>query len=187
MKMLLLLCLLLSLTLPGGAFCTTSAEDDNKVHKVEVVNLPTSTTVTGSVSVNGRLSHSSMERFEKMVIPVIARNDPVNMRRIGTVATDGFTSLIVSFQGQTLNKYTLSPGTIGVVLVPDETPILDAFRDNNLLLFSFEARSEFDKKAFPYFASKSEKFTVSFPQYKIYMYNSTNASVEANLYIYLTN
>lgn len=179
--------LLLLLPLWAPAPVGAVEDDDDKIRKVEVVNLPSTQSISGSVSVNGRLSHSKMERYQGVIAPVLSRNDPRNLQRLGVLEVDGFTSIIVSLQGESRNNYQFSPGSAGVLLIPEEATILEAFLDKRQPLFAFEVESTFSQANFPYFASKSEKFTVAFPRYGIYLYNSSSSSVEANLYIYLTN
>ncbi len=39
----------------------------------------------------------------------------------------------------------------------------------------------------PYFASGQPRYTVAFPRYRVLMYNTTDKTVSASLFAYMTN
>jgi len=76
---------------------------------------------------------------------------------------------------------------VGVMLIPDEEPIVRALREDGRLQFPLEATAQVTPGESSFFASDPAARRVAFPRYRIYLYNSSNKSVEANLYLYLTN
>lgn len=171
----------------SGVVASSAREDSgNGIQQVEVTNFPSAQEVRGQVSVTGRLSHSAMDRRESLVVPPANRNDTTDMLQLSPIVTDGFTSLIISLQGESKSS-TFTPGTVGIILVPDEAPIMRAFTEDQKILFPFEAKSTLAQAVFPYFTSSSEKLTIGFPRYRVFAYNTTGTTVELNVYIYLTH
>jgi len=186
MRILILALLSILLFLPVITSSSTRDDYSNGVQRVEVTNFPQEQTITGNVSVSGRLSHSAMERREGIVVPPVPRNDTTGMLQLSPLETDGFTSLIVSLQGE-LKSSSFAPGTVGVILVPDEAPIMQAFSDYQMILFPFETKGEANPTTFPYFTSNSEKLAIGFPRYRAFIYNTTGTTAELNVYVYLTH
>ena len=170
------------------AFSAVAAPKDDKqeIQKVRVVNLPDKQNIDGSVAVKGLIKHSFLDRRLKIIIPPVARNETSLLIEVDPLITDGFTSVILSFQGEVKNK-TFSPGTVGAMLIPDEKPVISALKQDKEILFPLEVSSEVAPGPQRYFTSEYTKQIVGFPKYRIYLYNSTNNSVEMNLYMYLTN
>ena len=53
--------------------------------------------------------------------------------------------------------------------------------------FAFELTVSGVSGASPYFASSGNRFSVGFPRYRTYFYNTSDKTVTVNLYAYLTN
>ncbi len=170
------------------AIPVSAIEGDSQetTQNVRVVNLPETQNIDGSVEVNGLIKHSFLDRREKIIIPPAQRSDTNNLTEAGVVEADGFTSVVLSILGE-VKSTTFSPGTIGAILVPDEKPIIHAFTQDQSILFPLEVKTDIAPETFRYFSSEPTKQMVGFPRYKIYFYNSTNKSVEVNLYMYLIN
>lgn len=167
--------------------CAVFADGSQKaVQDVRVVNLPESQNINGSVEIKGLIRHSFLDRREKIIIPPAQRSDTNDFTEAGVVQADGFTSVILSILGE-VKSTSFTPGTIGAVLVPDEKPIIQAFIQDQTILFPLEVKTDISPEILRYFNSDPTKQTISFPRYRVYFYNSTNKSVEASLYLYLTN
>lgn len=174
------------LAVPILTVSSTGDDYSNTIQRVEVTNFPKEQEVRGNVSVTGRLSHSEIVRRQGIIVPPVKRSDTTNLLQGGSIETDGFTSLIVSLQGE-LQSSSFVPGTIGVILIPDEAPVMRAFTDDQKILFPFETTGEAEPATFPYFTSKSEQLTIGFPSYRVFIYNTTGTTAELNLYVYLTH
>lgn len=162
-------------------------QDDSrvKIQNVRVINLPKTQKIDGTIEIKG-FKHSFLDRREKIIIPPVQRSNTNNLTDVGVVQADGFTSVILSLQGEVQSK-SFTPGTVGAILIPNEKPIISAFTQDQAILFPLEVKTDVVPGLFRYFSSKPTKQMVGFPQYRIFLYNSTDKSVEVNLYIYLIN
>ena len=79
------------------------------------------------------------------------------------------------------------PGDVGAILLPDEDAVLRAFNEDGKFQFTQEIQASAVSGLSPWFASGQEKFTIGFPRYRIFFYNTTDRTVGVNLYVYLTN
>jgi len=182
-RRLILVALLISIAVAGFAFQEDSKE---KTQNVRVVNLPKTQNIDGSVEIKGLIRHSFLDRHERIIIPPVQRNETNSLTEVGVVRTDGFTSAVLSLQGE-VKSSSFTPGTVGAILIPDEKPIIQAFTQDQAILFPLEVKTAIKPEDQLYFSSEPTKQMVGFPRYRIFLYNSTNKSVETNLYIYLIN
>ncbi len=150
---------------------------------VHVDNFPDVLEVRGSVSVEGTTKSIAKEH---VVVPMADRGDLSEMIYAGTIETDGFTSVLISMEGE-MRSDVISPGSIGVLLVPDEAPIIGALRDARRVQFPIECAVRTKKGASSYFAAEQVRRPIAFPRYRMYLYNTTNKSADANVYLYLSN
>lgn len=153
---------------------------------VHVENWPETHRVKGSVSVDGPMSHTKFFRKESIVVPPSRRAEPSEMAHAGTIDSDGFTAITLSLQGE-VKGGSAGAGTIGVLLVPDEEPILRAFREARRLQFVIECQSNQKNGDSIFFNADQVHQRLTFPRYKVYLYNTMNRTVEANLFMNLTN
>lgn len=182
MYRLLLILLSLAIAIPF----TASADDRKpKVQNVRVINLPETQKIDGTIEIKG-FRNSFLDRREKIIISPVNRSNTTNLADLGVVQAEGFTSLILSLQGEVQGK-SFTSGTVGAVLIPDEKPIIRAFTQDQAILFPLEVKTDVTPGANRYFSSKPTKQMIGFPRYRVFLYNSTDMSVEANLYIYLIN
>jgi hypothetical protein len=160
---------LVSLLLAGATLGMAQMMSD-----VRVVNTP-------SVTVPAPIPHSRMERF---------LNQPISSETgscaqwvlVGTVDTSGYTRLMLSLAGEVLGSGL--KGTVGAALVPGEAFVQKAM-EKRIVPFSLRAEaSEIDESGI--FATEPFSLPVSFPSYWVYMYNTGERPVKANLYVYLT-
>ncbi len=153
---------------------------------VNVKNFPETQQIKGSVSVDGTMSHSKYFKKEGLVVPTSRRNEPRELSFAGTVETEGFTSISVSLQGE-IRSDSFVPGIIGVLLIPDEEPILRSLREAKRIQFPIESVARLKSGDPTFFDSEQVQQRIAFPRYRIYLYNTLNRSVEANVYLYLSN
>ena len=78
-------------------------------------------------------------------------------------------------------------GNVGVLLVPDEEPVLRALRDGRRVEFALETSAQILKGSSPYFDGGPVTLPLAFPRYRVFLYNTMSRGVEANVYMYMTN
>ncbi len=161
-------------TLSAAALLLTLAPGDTlrsqeEIQKVFVTNFPQTQQVAGTVSIDG-----------------VGPKETTRLIQAGTLATDGFTAVVVGLSGQTRAR-TVHPGTVGVLLIPDEEPVTRAFEEEGLMQFPIEIKTPPVTGASLSFASAQERFTLGFPRYRVFLYNTTDKTATVNVYAYLTN
>lgn len=153
---------------------------------VRVKNFPETQRVTGTVAVDGPTSHGRSAKYEGLVVPTSRPSEIGEVVYAGTVDTDGFTGVTLSLQGEVKSSNFIA-GSVGAMLVPDEEPLLRVFRDAKRVEFAIEATVPLKPGATEYFSAQQPQQRVAFPRYRVYLYNTLNRTVEANVYLYLSN
>ena len=153
---------------------------------VSIDNWPLTYNVQGGVKANGFIKHAQLEKREGIIVTTSRRTELAELVSAGTLDCDGFTSVALSFQGEVKSE---SPdvGTVGVLLVPDEEPVLRALRDGRQVELALETSTQILKGASPYFDGGSVTLPLAFPRYRVFLYNTMTRGVEANVYMYMTN
>lgn len=153
---------------------------------VHVDNWPDTHQVRGSVAVDGPVSHTKFTKKEAIVVPPSRRAEPSEMAHAGWVESDGFTAITLSLQGE-VKGGSAGTGAVGVLLIPDEEPIVRAFREARRLQFSLECAANLKAGDPVYFSAEQVQQRLTFPRYKVFLYNTTGKTVEANLFMTYTN
>jgi hypothetical protein len=153
---------------------------------VVVTNFPDVQRIDGAVSIDGPLVSGSMQRIEEVVVSPVSRGSATRMDPQGGVTTDGYKSLVVSLVGEVKGSVNRE-GTLGVVLVPDDTVINRALRQDSVVLFPIEITTEIPVGANAWIHAESEIKEIAFPNYQVYLYNTSDKSIAATVYVYLTN
>lgn len=164
---------LAALVLPPG-ICSAEPTE------VRVNNFPNTQRVNGAVSLEGTAKAVKQEGI--LLLPS-RRNELSELFHAGKVETDGYTSVAIHVQGE-MKSDAFSSGTIGVILIPDEKPILRALKEVKQLQFPIETACSVKSGDSEYFSCESNQ-SIGFAQYRIYLYNTTNKSAEVNAYLYL--
>jgi hypothetical protein len=170
----------LLLLAPAGA-----ARPEDEVQKVLVTNFPPTQQIAGAVSVEGLVKHAAMQRLKEIVVAPVGPKETTRLIQAGTIAADGFTGMVLSLDGQTRGK-ALRPGAVGGILIPDEESVIRAFEEEGLIRFRIEIAAASVTGASVHFASSSERFTVAFPRYRVFLYNTTDKTASVNLFAYMT-
>ena len=76
---------------------------------------------------------------------------------------------------------------VGIVFLPDEAAVKQAFSDGSVIEFPLEATVQVVPSKSGYFSSQPVRLPVAFPRYKPYVYNTASTGVQTNVYMYLTN
>lgn len=154
--------------------------------EVFVRNWPESFKVKGPVEVTGGpLRRALLVEKTELVVPPVSRADMGRWFDAGTIVTDGFPAVVLSLAGQQRGQQT-RVGTVGAVLVPDVELVQQAFDEARLPLFSLEVSVDGVGPTTAYFAAEQRRFLLGFPRYRVLLYNTTDKTVTANLYAYLT-
>lgn len=168
------------------ALSETGRAVTGEVQEVFVRNFPEIQEVKGRVGVDGPIVHSAFERRENLIVTPARRNEVTSLTPAGVVETAGFTSAVLSLEGEVRDNL-FNAGAVGAVLVPDEGPVLDTFREDGRIEFPLEVVANVDPQKGSRFSSEPTIRPIAFPRYKVFLYNASNKSVEANLYVYLAN
>lgn len=167
------------------AMASAKPESD-EIPRVLVTNFPQTQEVTGRVSVKGTVRHASFEQFKGIVVPPV---DPEDTRRLidgGVLETEGFTSVVLSLNAATGGRM-FQPGSVGVILTPEEETIEGVLEEEGQHQFALRAEMALEPDSSRSFASDPTRLMVAFPRYRVHFYNSTDKNVKANLFAYLTN
>jgi hypothetical protein len=154
--------------------------------RVIVTNFPETQAITGSVSVPEPIPQSELVRRIDVIVPSVAREETTQLTEVGVLQADGFTHVVIGLRGEvqgTLGR----DGAVGVVLVPEEEPVLRALREEGRFEFAREVRAEVTRDQRGFFASQQRRFLLGFSRYRIFLWNTADRSVSADVYLYLTN
>ncbi len=154
--------------------------------EVVVANFPEVQRVAGSVSVAGPVPHSSLVRKLGVVVPPVERSATTGLVEAGTVDAAGFTHAVLGLRGEVQGNL-LREGVVGAVLVPDEEPVVKSLLEQGRYEFPVEVRAKVLKDARGYFSSDQPRQVLGFPRYRVFLYNSSDRAVNADLYVYLTD
>ncbi len=139
--------------------------------EVKVVGVP-------DVSVPKPIPHSELVVFRDIAVSSTRGNGTGKMTFAGTVIADGYTSVMLSLAVEPVGS-----GSVTAYLVPTEK-FVSAACDAGPMLFSLAAAvtfSEDDKVA----GSMSFQHQLAFPQYAVYLANTSDRPVKAQFFVYL--
>ncbi len=153
---------------------------------VVVTNFPDVQRIDGAVSIQGPLVSGSLQRIDEVVVSPVGRASATRMDPRGDVTTDGYTSMVVSLVGEVKGSVDRE-GTFGVVLVPNDDVISRALRQDSVVLFPVEVTVEIPLGDTGWINAESKSFEIAFPSYDVYLYNTSDKSIAATVYVYLTN
>lgn len=152
---------------------------------VIVTNLPQVLPIKGKVSIVGTVRQGAIVRRINLIVPPVERDDVSDLVQAEDVVTDGFTGMILSLHGAVRGTIG-QEGTVGAILVPDETSVLEMLREKSVFHFPVEAKVDLTRQVAEDDFSVQRRFDVGFPRYKVYVYNSTDRTVDVHLFVYLT-
>ncbi len=184
----LLAALLFVLLIPAGSALSQD------VSRVLIANWPTSQEVYGTVSIEGPVQveptdawkiNATLVRLENILVSPVQPDDTTRLIDAGVLQTDGYPYVVLSLTGRVKGDLT-RPGTVGAILVPEEETIKDAFNEFGKIIHPLRVDSEELRRSAAYFDSDQPRLPVGFPFYRVYLYNTTDKTVEADLFAYLT-
>ena len=177
---------MLVIGIPALLLFTPASGQQDEIQAVRVTNFPALQKVAGSVSVEGPVAHATLRRLTDILVPPV---DPKEVGRLidaGVLPMDGFTSAVLSLNGQAKGRVVKS-GTVGAILIPDEETVVRAFEEEGQAQFSQELTAPVVAGASRSFSSTPTRQLVAFPRYRVRLYNSSDKTVTVNLFAYLTN
>lgn len=164
----------------------TGVAVSQSIQQVLVTNWPDVFSVEGTVAVRGPVRFSKMVSVGRQVVSPVKPRETTRMEPVFTLETDGFSHVVLSLTGQTKGEI-YHPGTVGAILIPDVETSRTAFFERGEYLFAMEVVAAGVSSASPYFGSEQPRYQVGFGTYKVFLYNTTDKSVDVDLYAYLTN
>jgi hypothetical protein len=179
-----------ALTLLSGLFLLGQISpvkgQEEEIQRVLVTNFPPLQQVAGTVSVEGPVRHATLQRVKEILVPPVEPKEISRLIDGGVVTADGFTSAVLSLNGQAKGKI-LRSGTVGAILIPEEETVIRAFEDEGQAQFPLEVSASISSGASRSFASTPVRLTVAFPRYRVRLYNTSDKTVTVDLFAYLTN
>lgn len=154
--------------------------------RVIVTNFPDVQRVAGSVQVAAPIPQSELARRLDVIVPPVERAATTQLVEAEAVDAAGFTHVVLALRGEVQGNLTRE-GTAGAILVPDEEPVLRALLEEGRYEFPLEVQAAVDRAGRGHFASQQPRYALGFPRYRLFLYNTADRSVEADVYVYLTN
>lgn len=177
-----LLFVVLALALAVGVSFGLPPGIPDTAEMVWVTNFPSVTKVEGTVDLAGPIKTAASASLEETLVSPVEREKTTNLVDGGVVDLTGFSGVVLSLAVEAKGELGRT-GAVGAILVPEEGVITRAFREDGETLFAMEVEAGLEPGR-SYFASRQPSYTVSFPRYRVYYYNSTDKSVAATLFLY---
>lgn len=178
--------LLVAVALAALLLAPTGRAVAQRLQQVIVTNFPEIQTIEGVVSVDGPVHLSSMVSFEGIVVPPVQPTDTTRLVDAGVVVTGGFPEMVLSLHG-VVRGSVQKPGAVGAILIPEQETIQEAFHQHGMMHFALETIAGGVSSKTPYFASNQPRYTVAFGRYRMFLYDTTDKTVTANLFVYRTS
>lgn len=169
-----------------GIALGAGAEAAREILDVRIVNWPKTQNVRGTVEIDGPIQQAEQIRFEEVLVTPVSRGATGRLIEAGAVDADGFSKLSLSVVGE-ISGEALQPGELGVVLVPDTERILRAFREDGLFLFPLEVTAPIRGGQQIYLAGGPARFDLAFPQYRVFLYNTSDKAARVDLHLYASS
>jgi hypothetical protein len=149
--------------------------------EVRVTNFPEIQKIKGTVSVDG--TAKALKR-ESILLTPSRRTELSELYHAGKVETEGYSNASVYLQGE-IKSSTFISGSIGVMLIPDEEPILRAFKEAKQIQFPIEVVCTITSGDSEFFNCALSNQLIGFARYRMYLYNTLDKNAEVNAYLYL--
>jgi hypothetical protein len=153
---------------------------------VEVTNFPATQRVEGQVRVPDPVPHGRLLKTAEVLVPPGLARDGGELAAGGTLDAAGFTRAVLSLSVE-LRGAGPRPGDVGVVLLPDEEALLDAYEEDGRLPFALETHAAIVPGPGYRFYSGQLEVRLGFPRYRLLFYNTSDRSVTARLYTYVVH
>ncbi len=171
------------LSIVGGCLAFAAGFGVQELTRTIVVNLENPHPIVGDVAVPTPIPHSDMAAMVDVVVAPAGRTQTSLWTEVGSITTEGFTSAVLSLHGQ-LRGSTGGGGSVAVVLVPEEENILRALIEGEVHL-ELEAIANPVPEDAMYFSGSRAGLPIAFPEYRVFLYNTTDRSASVDVYAYL--
>jgi hypothetical protein len=168
------------LLLPAGNAISEELKD------IRVINFPESQKVRGTVSVEGPVSSAELRRFSEASVPQVPPEATTRLVHAGVLEAEGYTRVLLSLVGQ-LRGAQRQPGAIGVLLVPAEQPVREAFVDHGTVLIPLRLEVPVEAGSPRFVAAQGTRENLAFPRYDVFLYNTTSSVATVDLYALVSN
>lgn len=162
--------------LVSAAVLATLAPAVHAQSKVEVVNTP-------DVRVVAPVPHAVLERFTDIRVSP-SPDYRLRYREIGVLNTGGFTRAMLSLGADLPGSR--EGGRLGVIMIPDQPWALEAMLMGRPV-FPLEAEVRVARDVSGPVAAMPFEHPISFPKYRVFVYNSSDKPLVGQLFVYLTN
>ncbi len=150
---------------------------------VTVVNFPAVQKVDGNVAVTNPLRLvTDYRRVKVTVLP----SRPDQVREVtdgGRLATGDYGRVRISLAGVATSR-VVAPGTVGVLLVPDDPDILELWQESGIAQLAQRVEAQIKPGERGEFEGATVEILPAFPSYRMYFYNTLGSSVELRLHAY---
>lgn len=175
-----LLTLLLAVVALFAAALAFGQQISDSIQQVLVTNFPDPFPVRGRVGIDGPVRLGRTVMLEPTLVSPVPRESTTDLIDGGVLDVHGFTSITLSLAAEVKGDLG-RPGAVGAILVPETELVERAFREEGRVLFPLEVRAELEPKM-RYAASNQPIYTLGFPRYHVYYYNSSRKSVSVELF-----
>jgi hypothetical protein len=150
---------------------------------VSVVNFPPVQKVDGQVAVTNPLRLATDHwRAKYTVLP--SRPDQVrDVTDGGRLATNGYGRVRISLAGVATSR-VVAPGTVGVLLVPDDPDISELWQESGIAQLSQRVEAQVRPNERGIFEAAPIDVLPAFSSYRMYLYNTLGSSVELRIHAY---
>jgi hypothetical protein len=152
---------------------------------VRVINFPAVQRIQGEVTVPAAIPHAALVSLKDLTVPPVEPSERGRLIDGGLVAAEGYTGIVLSLSGRAAGR-ALRSGEVGAYLIPDEETVMQAYEEDGLLQFPIEIRAPLTQGTVRMHASQQSRTTLAFPRYRVRLFNTTDKTVNVNLFAYLT-
>ena len=159
-----------------------------EIQSVIVTNFPKVFNISGTVSVDGPVKPAKLAALREVTVPPVNPKDTVRLIQGGSWRATVSPRWCSKYRVRSKARSMAQRAPVGVFLLPDEESIVRAFEEKGLMQFATEVNAASIAGTSSWFASSSTRYPIAFPALsKNIFYNTSDKTVTANLFAYLTN
>lgn len=138
-----------------------------------------------AAAVGQEVPRAGLASFEKISVAAADRTDVSRLTDAGVVSIGTAGGMVVTLAGEFRTRADRD-GVVGVLFLPDVGFFNSLYRDKRILLAAAEYTAPVTAGESSYFLARPKHFPAGFPQYRVLLFNTTGATVSANVYVYPT-
>jgi hypothetical protein len=120
--------------------------------------------------------------FEGITVGTADRTDVSRLTDAGVVGVGNAGGIVVTLTGE-LRARADRDGVIGVLLLPEVPFFNNLYRNRKILLSVADATASIAAGDSSFFVSKPKRIEAGFPQYHLYLFNTTGALATVSVYV----